>query len=202
MLKLEFRAKRFKIDKGVFEQKLRENVVKTIFKPAMKAFIEAAIRFTPVDTGMAAGAFLILSKEVGLKFPTLKRTKGGPLRTNRRYYDKGREGHRRYMSKELGSRLTIMGRSSSAAREGQELFRWEGNILRVRFDTTIRHFLALFEKWGNLEAGKRAFVAEMQKRRTKMPKIKGFIVSSEIAATHSGVYASGFVPIKQSDITK
>lgn len=198
MFQLDFRAKRFKIDKDKFTAAVKKAVEKKIFNPSMRAFIREGLKYTPVDTGMSAGAFMLLAQKFRVKFPRLVRTQdGGRPRFRVRYYDPGSPFHGQFKRPMLGAQLTILGRDKSQVRGGadakkEQVFLWEGNVLRVRFNTTIRHFVMLFEEWGNMRRAEAAFTAEMIKRSTVMPRIGGFIATATTIVSHAGLQQSGW----------
>lgn len=206
MLRLEFRASKFKIDKKLFVEKMKAAIIKDIYKPAYKKFIEAALKLTPVDTGMSAGAFMLLSKMFKMPFPALKRTHskyaGQPIRRFRRYYDPGRPGNREFKTPLLGSQLTIGSKGVNSAGTPKEIMEWNGNVLTAKFYTGIAHFEAGFEEWGNIAAGIEAFRAEVRRRLSKRRSIHGCWLYAKIEATRDNIRESPYAPVPWQEATE
>lgn len=198
MLSLEIRAKRFKLNKDKVVADIQSQL-ELCAKRAYKAFIITALRLAPVDTGMLAGSFLRLSSQLRIAFNkpmvrTHPRYRGQPARKNIRYINRGREGHRRYKSPQLGSYLTIGGRSAGGvigARAGQEIIRWDGNVLQIRFNTSIKHATLNAEYLRGIEAGRLEFGRVFRAETAKIKSLLKAIVTSSTEITYTTVDEDG-----------
>ena len=180
---LEFDSKSF--TKALKDSNLKE------FKAAAAAFIRAAVPLVPVDTGMARGSFLNLSRALRRAgfdapvpiIPKRKHTIRKPIW----YYATRRK--RIPKSPESGASL---------ATPMDRVFVWNSrDQLVFNFTSKVRHYVIMDfsggeteRPWESFAAGREAFFNHISTMKERLPKIKAFIIKTRIQMGPGSTYPS------------
>lgn len=146
-------------------------------KQAARALVRAAVSQIPVDTGMAAGSFLNLSRylrNIGLTITAKSRTG--------KYYGKpGGPGHPIPKNKNTPGDYGLV-------IPNEKVFTWVGNRHVFTFQSKVVH-LTLNDligtkgtgPWNAFQAGQAAFLQEMRNLKKRLPSVKSYLTKTTVS---------------------
>lgn len=184
---LYFRCSRFKLDSGGFTKKL-DLAIRTQMTKAAKRFVEAALYEgirggVPVDTGMAAGSYLNISRMLDIVLSITPKSD-----KIKRYYGDNAKGQ--IKSPELGASLSTQFRSKDT------IIKKRGNLYYFEFESDVFHYTLLDQigiaknpnsPWNTFQTGRDAFMEYMRVYGVKrLPKVSSYLERTQIEVNPSG----------------
>jgi len=190
-----------KFDSKGYTKELHASIARQM-RVAALAFVRAALTRIPVDTGMAAGSFLLLGRYLRRirigdahveSFVSAQRKT--PRGKGRYYYPPG--SSTRPIPKDEHS----PGDNGLVAKPASLSFQQKENKHSFIFETRVFHFtlldlgLAGDTPWDAFRVGQEAFVASMRGLALIIPPVHGFITRSNVTIGRSGIKRGKDAPI-------
>lgn len=164
-----------KFERGKMMETNRKQL-ETHFRSAIKEFIIGALSKVPVDTGMAQGSFLHLSRflRMGLAVPTK------PIKRTDQYYYL-RAGLKIPKTPEYGARLSTTPAETIVFDKAKDKITFEFQSKVHHY--TLLEFFAVRGKgqWQSYQEGRRRFFEKMKEFKSKIPKIQSFLTRTTIS---------------------
>lgn len=160
------------------------------FRHAARAFLRAAVPHVPVQTGMARGSFLHIGRYLNVAVPI------NPIRFNKTYEMPG--GGKIPKTPESGASLST---------SPQNLIKWRDNRLVFEFESNVFHYTLedIFglksptAPWESIKKGRIAFMEELRKLRTRLPKLGGYITRTSITFGRGSHFKSAPIRLRSQE---
>jgi hypothetical protein len=190
-----------KFDSKGYTKELHASIARQM-RVAALAFVRAALSRIPVDTGMAAGSFLLLGRY-------LRRIKIGDAHvesfvSSQRQTPRGKKWY--YLGKGKNQRRVpkdehTPGNEGLVDRPASLAFQKKENNHLFVFETRVFHFTLLDlgltgdPPWDAFKTGQEAFVASMRGLALVIPPVHGYITKSTVTIGKSGIKREKGAPI-------